>query len=203
MDERELSAMLDAYNLLQEVVPGMKMSLAGNYHVELVDLLYDFTVQYEQYFTKDELERRKANGQVTLYYTSCATTYPNSYTFSSPAEATCMALHAVQAGFDGFLRWAYNNWGEDPLRDTRYRMWGAGDSFLIYPGYRSSVRFERLVEGIQDAEKIRILRNEYKANGNSDAAAELEELVNTFAEGEMNALNAGSKVKALEKILNQ
>lgn len=203
MDERELSAMLDAYNLLQEVVPGMKMSLAGNYHAELVDLLYDFTVQYEQYFTKEELERRKANGLVTLYYTSCATTYPNSYTFSSPAESTCMPLHAVQAGFDGFLRWAYNNWGEDPLRDTRYRMWGAGDSFLIYPGFRSSVRFERFVEGVQDAEKIRILREEYKANGNSEALAELEKKINSFAEGEMNAQNAGCKVKALEAILNK
>ena len=83
------------------------------------------------------------------------------------------------------------------------RMWGAGDSFLIYPGYRSSVRFERLVEGIQDAEKIRILREEYKANGNIEAAAELEKLVNTFAEGEMNAQNAGEKVKALEKVLNR
>ena len=31
--------------------------------------------------------------------------------------------------------------------------------------------------------------------------AELEELVNSFAEGEMNAQNAGSKVKALEKII--
>jgi hypothetical protein len=114
-----------------------------------------------------------------------------------------MALHAVQAGFDGFLRWAYNNWGEEPLTDTRYRMWGAGDSVLIYPGYRSSVRFERLVEGIQDAEKIRILRDEFKANRNCEAAAELEMLVNAFAEGEMNAENAGSKVKALEKILNR
>ena len=82
-------------------------------------------------------------------------------------------------------------------------MWGAGDSFLIYPGFRSSVRFERLVEGIQDAEKIRILREEYVTNGNSKAKAELEEVVNSFAEGEMNAQNAGSKVKALEKILNR
>ena len=114
-----------------------------------------------------------------------------------------MPLHAVQAGFDGFLRWAYNNWGEDPLHDTRYRMWGAGDAFLIYPGFRSSVRFERLVEGIQDAEKIRILREEYKTNGNHKAVAELEELINNFAEGEMNAKNAGCKVNALEKVLNR
>ena len=74
---------------------------------------------------------------------------------------------------------------------------------MIYPGFRSSVRFERFVEGVQDAEKIRILREEYKTNGNSEALAELEEKINTFAEGEMNAQNAGCKVKALEAILNK
>jgi hypothetical protein len=124
----------------------------------LVDLLYDFTVQYEQYFTKDELERRKANGQVTLYYTSCATTYPNSYTFSSPAEATCMALHAVQAGFDGFLRWAYNSWAENPQYDSRFGGWMSGDTYFVYPYNRSSIRFERLIDGIEVSEKVRALR---------------------------------------------
>jgi hypothetical protein len=31
---------------------------------------------------------------------------------------------------------------------------------MVYPGARSSIRYERLVEGIQDAEKIRILREQ-------------------------------------------
>lgn len=47
----------------------------------------------------------------------------------------------------------------DPLTDSRFRAWLAGDTYLVYPDARSSIRFERLREGIQDAEKIRILKD--------------------------------------------
>ena len=52
----------------------------------------------------------------------------------------------------------------------------SGDTYLIYPGARSSVRFERLSEGIQDYEKIRILRKELSENSSPEAAAALERL---------------------------
>ena len=32
--------------------------------------------------------------------------------------------------------------------------------YLVYPYYRSSIRFERLIDGIEVAEKVRILRKE-------------------------------------------
>ncbi|MEG1574785.1 MAG: DUF4091 domain-containing protein, partial [Bacteroidales bacterium] len=170
MDERGIGAMMDAYNLLQSVVPGMRMSLAGAYHKELLDKLYYYGLQYGEPFTKADIESRKAKGLITTLYTSCSQVVPNTYTFSSPAEMTCLSIHSMQCGVSGFMRWAYNNWGEDPLRDSRYRLWGAGDPFLIYPGFRSSVRFERFIEGVQDAEKIRILRDEYEKTGNKEAS---------------------------------
>ena len=61
-------------------------------------------------------------------------------------------------GYSGYLRWAYNSWPENPLQDSRFRSWPAGDTYQIYPGPRSSVRFEKLREGIQDYEKIRIIK---------------------------------------------
>ena len=63
-----------------------------------------------------------------------------------------------------FLRWAYNSWVEDPIRDSRFRTWAAGDTYLVYPEGRSSIRFERLVEGIQDWEKIRLLKTEFSGD---------------------------------------
>ena len=71
-----------------------------------------------------------------------------------------MGLYAAAHNRSGFLRWAYNSWNENPFYETKYwaKKWAAGDCFLIYPGPRSSIRFERLREGIQDYEKIRILR---------------------------------------------
>jgi hypothetical protein len=52
---------------------------------------------------------------------------------------------------------------------------------LIYPGPRSSIRFERLREGIQDYEKIRILRQALTKQGESGAAglAKLEAILKT------------------------
>ena len=36
----------------------------------------------------------------------------------------------------------------------------SGDTYLVYPYNRSSMRFERLIDGIENAEKIRQLRRE-------------------------------------------
>ena len=51
-----------------------------------------------------------------------------------------------------------------------------GDTYMVYPDARSSIRFERLVEGIQDAEKIRILRKEYRENDTPESQVKLQEL---------------------------
>lgn len=202
MDERGLDAMLDAYNLLQDVLPGMKMSLAGVYHPELVDKLHYYCVDFGEPFPKEEIERRRAEGSITTLYACCSTGVPNAYTFSQPAESAVLPLNALQRGFDGFLRWAYNNWGEDPLRDSRYRLWGAGDSFMVYPGFRSSVRFERFIEGVQCVEKTRILKKEFEADGNTGGIAALEALLDAFARDKITASGAAVSVNALQAFLN-
>src|SRR4029453_18675988 len=75
-----------------------------------------------------------------------------------PAEGRWLGWYAAAYGYDGFLRWAYDAWAADPLRDARHVLWPAGDTFLVYPGGHSSIRFEKLREGISDVEKIRVLR---------------------------------------------
>ena len=60
--------------------------------------------------------------------------------------------------------------------ESRFGNFPAGDCFLVYPG-GSSIRMERLTEGIQDFEKIRILRSELKGK----KLEKLNEVVNKFA----------------------
>ena len=62
----------------------------------------------------------------------------------------------------------------------------AGDTYMVYPEGRTCIRFERLVAGIQDYEKIRILRNEYKQKGNTSALRNLEKALSTFDELKLN-----------------
>ena len=115
---------------------------------------------------------------MTTYYVCCSHRYPNMFTFSDRAEATVAAWYAVANGYDGFLRWAYNSWVEDPIRDSRFRKWAAGDTYLVYPEGRSSIRFERLVEGIQDWEKIRLLKTEF--SGDDAKLQTLHDLLEPF-----------------------
>lgn len=202
MDERGIDAMLNAYNLLKSVEPDMKMALAGSYHSELIELLDDYSFEYTETVSTDQKNTRAELGLNTTMYISCSAYSPNSNTFSSPAEAACMTISGYARGYNGFLRWAYNNWGEDPLRDSRYRLFGAGDTYMIYPGFRSSVRFERFIEGMQNVEKCIILQNEYEESGDEDSQFMLVTLLNTFGQDMVTPENAGELVNSLELFLN-
>lgn len=204
MDERPMEAMREAIKVIKEADPEYKISLAGNYHPEIQADLYDLSIPYGHQFPADVKAAREKAGQISTVYTCCSEAFPNTFTFSAPAEAAWTVLHAVAGGYDGYLRWAVNSWTADPLRDSRFRSWAAGDTYSIYPGPRSSIRFERLVEGLQDCEKIRILREEFTSNG---AKAKLDKLNKTLSlitpEG-MSAtqLDPSEAVNAVNKLLN-
>lgn len=203
MDERGLDAMTDAYRVAQQAVPGIKMALAGNYHKELADKLYDYCVAYGQHFTDAELSMRNAKGWVTTTYTACPDSEPNVCSNNSPADAAYLPIYCLANGFNGFLRWAWMNWTDAPLQDTRFRMFTPGDTYMVYPGGRSSIRFERVIEGVQQAEKVRLLREECARTGNTAALQRLNELVSTFASGKMTVERPSSfYVDRLENLLN-
>jgi len=94
----------------------------------------------------------------TTFYVCCTPSYPNNFLFSPPVEGRWISWYSAAHGYNGFLRWAYDAWPADPMRDGRFGSWPAGDCFLIYPGANSGIRFEKLREGIVDYEKIMILR---------------------------------------------
>ena len=200
MDERAESDMLNAYQIASAL--GFKMALAGNYHSSLSDKLEDFCVALGQdkRFTPEQRAARRAKGQVTTIYTCCADVEPNIYSNSLPAEAAFLPLYAAANDLDGYLHWAWINWDEHPLTDSRFRKFGAGDTYCYYPGNRSSVRFERLIEGIHQFEKVQILKEEYKDN--PEKMAKLNALLETFKSHAVVGEDCAEKVNAIEKFLN-
>ncbi|NLZ95707.1 MAG: DUF4091 domain-containing protein, partial [Bacteroidales bacterium] len=72
----------------------------------------------------------------------------------------------------------------------------AGDTYAVYPGARSSIRFERLMEGIQDAEKIRIVR----AGLEQDTSTEGKEKLDQFNKM-LEQFNILTKPENLEAML--
>ena len=65
----------------------------------------------------------------------------------------------------------------------RFRSWAGGDTYLVYPGARSCIRFERLIEGIQAHEKINILRQEFEKKGNKAGLKKIEKMLAPFKFG--------------------
>ena len=175
MDERPMRAMQHAMEVIRKADPEFRVALAGNYHPEIESGLFDYCIALDQgaLLPKDVLARRKAEGKKTTVYTCCSTHKPNTFTFSDPCEASWYGFYVAHSGYDGYLRWAYNSWTAHPLHDTRFRSWPAGDTYVVYPYGRSSVRFEKLIEGIQAHEKIRILREQFTASGDSAKLAQL------------------------------
>jgi hypothetical protein len=201
MDERPLESMKAVIELLKRIDPGWKVALAGGYHPEIEKDLYDYCLYIRHKFTESELERRKSLGMPSTFYTACDDEHPNGHSFSPPAENAWISWYAAAAGFTGYLRWAYNNWTKSPLLDTRFRSWPGGECFQIYPGPRSSIRFEKLIEGIQDFEKLRILREKFTREGDEVNLAKLNGIVSEFkVERLLNTTAADMLVKAKEQL---
>lgn len=180
LDEREEEEMEKMFGFLKEAAPELKISMAGFYYGNINPSIYDFSSNWRHVDTLagDVLDARRRAGLKTTYYVACGIPKPNNFTFSPPAESCYEGWFASAMGFDGFLRWAYNSWPENPLLDSRFIRWPSGDTYFVYPNAQSSVRFERLREGIQDYEKIRLLRKELTEHPSREAAAAREKLNN-------------------------
>lgn len=200
MDERPMRDMQDAIKVIKAADSDFKVSLAGNYHAEIEPDIYDYCIAYRQNFPAYVKANRLRHGKVSTYYTCCTEAFPNTFTFSPPAEATWIGWHAAAGNYDGYLRWAYNSWTEKPLQDSRFRAWPGGDCYLVYPDGRSSIRFQRLIEGIQDYEKIKVLQKEF-AN-QPDKLKLLNEKLAKFTEQGRGQSSTEEQVREARHILN-
>ena len=203
MDERPMKDMLATLKVIRKADKDFKVSLAGTYHDELVKELHDYCIAIGEKFPAEEIKSRKEAGQVTTYYTCCTEPRPNTFTFSAPAEAEWLGWFAAKENLDGYLRWALNSWVKNPLQDSRFTAWAAGDTYMIYPEGRSSIRFERLIEGIQSYEKIRILKEEFEKKGNKSAIKKIDKILKAFDEFSLEEIPAATVVTKAKEAINK
>lgn len=203
MDERPKKDMDRAFAIIHEADPDFKVSLAGALHEELSDQLDDYSIALADKFSEETKRARRAANKKTTFYTCCTESHPNTYTFSHPAEAAWIGWYAAKEHLDGYLRWALNSWTIEPLLDSRFLAWGAGDTYLVYPGARSSIRFENLVAGIQAYEKIRILKAGWQKEGNKSALKQLDKILREFDEKNLDHQSARQVVEKADRFMNQ
>ncbi len=202
MDERPLDLMQKTIKVIREADKDFKISLAGRYHPEIDNDIHDYCIVIGDEYPEGVIERRRHEKKVTTIYNCCTPKYPNSFLCSDPSESVWPGLYAAKLDVDGFLRWALNSWPEDPLRDGRFGPFGSGDAFLLYPYGISCIRFERLLEGIQAYEKIRILKEEYLKTGNVKSMYKLQSALEALNLNELPAGNSDKCVNTVKALLN-
>jgi hypothetical protein len=176
INESEMKQTLAAIKVIKKHSPDWKITYAGNWHKELDTLLDDYSFLYGNEPTAEELKQRKARGDFSTFYVCCNPAKPNNFVFSPPIEGRWISWYSAAFGYDGWLRWAYDAWPEDPNRDARFGSWPSGDCYMIYPGAVSCVRFEKMREGIADFEKLRILKAQAAVSKDKNVQRLVDEL---------------------------
>ena len=101
-------------------------------------------------------ERSEKGLQTTMY--TCTFQYPNSFTFSELDESTWTILYAYANNMNGFIRWAYDAFTEDPFITTDNDLYESGDTLIVYPGKNNQVytstRFEKIRKGYNMVNKL-------------------------------------------------
>lgn len=199
MDERPMDQMNAAYAVVKEADPNYRLAGAANYDVdsEEANKIYDMSVAHDfKLLSKESLQKRSDKGLIVTYYTCCGPDRPNTFTFSDPAESAYLGWHAAAVGYDGYLRWAYCSWPAQPNQDTRFITWPSGDTFISYPD-GSSIRQQRMVEGIQAYEKIRILRQKATPAQHKMLDAVLEKFAMNQYDNEVDAADIVNEGKSV------
>jgi len=202
MDERPMPDMKSVIALLKSIDSEWKIALAGEYHEEIEKDVFNYCIASKWEYPAEVLKNRYAEGKISTWYTCCTEPYPNAFTFSSPAEQVWMGWYTANKNMDGYLRWAYNSWTKSPLTDSRFTAWPAGDTYLVYPGPFSSVRFEKMIEGAQDFEKIKLLRKEYTAKNQTEKLQQLENALKQFELSNLPKTTAAETLSKTKEILN-
>lgn len=186
IDERPPKDVLHLVNVMQRHAPQLQVSLAGHFHEELISVIDDWSVyvprtkptsrMLEAFQAREGSTGAEGQQRHTTFYVCCNPERPNTFIHSQTSEACWLPWAAHAWGLDGFLRWAFDSWPADASHDARHGMWPAGDCALAYPGAQSSVRLERLREGIADVEKMRVLgvspaRSAHSGSGGAGGAA--------------------------------
>ena len=180
IDERGFSK--EAFDLIESVVnvyvQPLKTAGAMDHFVDKWDLALrvtdlnvgDTAAAANPAKFKELLAAREAKGYRTTLY-SCTEHKPGNYSLSAPVESYWSIVNAGMMGTAGFLRWAYDAWVADPLNDATHNAFEPGDCFLIYPDEKtaenptskSSVRLERMAEGVRDVNKLLQIQEEVPA----------------------------------------
>lgn len=231
IDERAMADVEEAVRLIRSVTnekgESLKIATAINRvpngepiydEMDYVSISIAATPDQDPTF-QEFIEHRKQLGLETTLY-NCSTNYPNAFAISEPEESIWTMEYLACQGFDGYLRWAFDAWNEDPNVSLDYTHFEAGDILLIYPDTkeaneplpRKTTRLELIGYGLRNAQKYQQLKQELPTSLQTSFLKQFENMQRGYgtynAYGSMVATEQASiitheEVKKQEDLLNQ
>lgn len=194
---------------MKKLVPSFKYKTAIN-HVEFISEFGDDINDFAPYLvcaTKeyDTLIRYKSEHpeKKFLWYVCCGSTRPNTFIRTDLIESRMIGVLTNVMRFDGFLRWNYTVWPDDPRKDIRMDPFEAGDTNFVYPAYNGgvllSLRYKNLRRGIIDFELFEALR---AVKGDDFVDVLFDRIISTRNMIECNTLVRGSENKLFSRNWN-
>jgi hypothetical protein len=156
-------------DFLKENAPLFKYKAALNHSGSVSgtkDIIDDFVPYFDIAVSENEMIndlKQNIKGRL-CWYICCMPEYPNTFIGSDLTECYSIGWLTEYMRLDGFLRWAYTAWPEEPRRKLTYRpyMWKTGDGNFVYPNANGrpllSLRYKALQRGIQHFELLQLLK---------------------------------------------
>jgi hypothetical protein len=181
---------------IRTIAPDFRYKTAIN-HAEFIEEFGDVIDDFAPYLycVCDKFEilkeyQKRFSGKRFLWYVCCGDGRPNTQLRQHLTEARMIGSINYHFGFDGFLRWAYTIWPENPRLDARYSFFECGDTALVYPAYNGdvllSLRYKGLLRGISDYELLKLLDKKGKKEYAASLVASLFEVQDLAAYKEMS-----------------
>lgn len=158
----------ESVKLIRTLAPSFRFKTAIN-HVEFISEFGDVINDFSPYIRcaareYDTLMKYKSEHpeKKFLWYVCCGGSRPNTFIRTDLIESRMVGILTSLMRFDGFLRWNYTVWPDDPRNEIRFDNFEAGDTNFVYPanngGVLLSLRYKNLQRGIADYELFEALR---------------------------------------------
>ena len=186
LDELDEATMLKVMPLITADSKDWKMGRAGD---AVSSKVYSQLFNSSVFYGASPPAGSRPAGAITTWYTSCSNHFPNSFVtlVNSPAEMGWLCWNAAKNNLDGYLRWAYDFWQLNDPSDAQDVENTAGDFSMVYRASNDmpsvvlpSMRMTLLRDGIQDFEKIRILKAALSNSANTAQLSQLNDAINNF-----------------------
>ncbi|HXR78956.1 MAG TPA: glycoside hydrolase domain-containing protein [Bryobacteraceae bacterium] len=199
--EEQWDTVRNNYRFVKSVEPELKTWLCLNQPKAVRDLqrYTDILDVYIRQYKSSEVAQHLRPGK-QLIWAVCVWPHehPNLFIEYPGEDARVIGWLTYRYGISGFEYWGLNQWGQNTgHRDwANFRSGGTrtswqatkfpwGDGWLLYPGDRgeplSSVRFENLRDGFEDAEMLNVLANRGKKKEADALAASLAPAIESYS----------------------